>query len=81
MSHHGIKWYLNVCIKMVRQVTNTEEESCTPHFRSKCATSLTGETPDVQEAMDKVSYTRFIQIVFVLQFIYLFKLFLFVYML
>ncbi|XP_035231312.1 uncharacterized protein LOC118203166 isoform X2 [Stegodyphus dumicola] len=53
-QHRGIKWYLNACVKMVRKVSETEEETCTPYFRSKCSTTLTGEMPDMQAAIEKV---------------------------
>ncbi|XP_035212641.1 zinc finger protein Xfin-like [Stegodyphus dumicola] len=42
-QHQVIKWYLNACVKMVRKVSETEEETCTPYFRSRCSTTLTRE--------------------------------------
>jgi len=41
---------------MMRFTTANEEETCSAHFRSKCAMTLAGETPNIQEAMDKVSF-------------------------
>ena len=51
----GIKWYLNVTLKMIRHVIDTEIEVCTPHFRSCCSLALPGEDPDVHTAMEKVN--------------------------
>ncbi|XP_035206152.1 zinc finger protein 787-like [Stegodyphus dumicola] len=53
-QHQGIKWYLNASVKMVRKVSETEEETCIPYFRSRCCTTLTGEMPDMQAAFEKV---------------------------
>ncbi|XP_035232520.1 zinc finger protein 646-like [Stegodyphus dumicola] len=53
-QHQGIKWYLNACVKMIKKVSETEEETCTPYFRSKCSTTLTGEMHDMQTAIEKV---------------------------
>ncbi|XP_035216943.1 uncharacterized protein LOC118190345 [Stegodyphus dumicola] len=39
---------------MVRKVSETEEETYTPYFRSRCSTTLTGQMPDMQTAFEKV---------------------------
>lgn len=57
--HRGSKYYLNVCIKMKRNVSATEEETCCPFFVSKCQITLMGENPDTQKAFNKVSFFFF----------------------
>jgi len=57
VSHGGAKWYISVSVNMTRTSVDGLVEVCAPWFRSACATTLTGEEPNVQEAIEKVSKT------------------------
>ncbi|KMQ81898.1 penicillin-binding protein 1b, partial [Lasius niger] len=53
-QHKGIKWYICLRIKLIRKVSATEEETCSPFFRSNCQTTLQNEIPNMEMAIKKV---------------------------
>lgn len=52
----GIKWYLNMKVRFTRKIPENKTEECTSFFRSNCDVTLSGETPNIDKAKEKVSY-------------------------
>jgi hypothetical protein len=50
----GIKWYLNMKVRFTRKISETENEECISYFRSNCDITLSGETPNIEKAKEKV---------------------------
>ncbi|GBN67380.1 hypothetical protein AVEN_149573-1 [Araneus ventricosus] len=55
-DERGVKFYLNVKIRFVRYITETEKEYTESHFRSKCETCLLDESPveKVKNSFEKI---------------------------
>ena len=62
-AKRGIKWYMNVQIKLVKYKADGKEETATPHFRSYCQSSVNSRDfeTQIQDSFNKIisSFIKF----------------------